>query len=249
MSHTDLEALFVEVDREIDPRCEMLLYARHDMSDEDAIAYYFDSAEYPLRHLVANLENGGVDLQSLSALDFASGYGRFTRYFVKLFGEVTAADVDPQMMNFCASRFGCDTQLSEEGGLCAELAEPRFDLTWCFSLFTHLTRGHWEQWLAALWKNVAPGGRLVFSTHGYDLFELMDPKRFAGPENQQREFVFWGSNETGGRLDAAVYGTTIVTTAFVHRQADRLPEMAAIESFPMGAFDRYHNMHVLRRAG
>jgi len=249
MSHTDLDLLFGNIDREIDPRCEMLTYSLQTMRGREAIAYYFDSAEYTFRHLVKKLDEAGVDFSRSSVLDFGSGFGRFTRYFARLFGSVTVADVDRRMLDFCRHRFDCRTVFGSQDAFPAELNGSRFDLAWCFSVFSHFTRGYWEEWLAALWQTVAPGGRLVFSTHGYDLFELMEPGRFSGAGKQDREFVFWRSNETGRRLDAAVYGTTIVTTDFVHRQAQRLPQMKAIESFPMGAFDRYHNMHVLRRAG
>ena len=241
-----LDAVVATVDRTIHPDCEMLAYARSRLeTDEAARAYFFDSAELVVRNLLDFLDSRGVDRSASSILDFASGYGRFTRYFALLFRSVSVADTEPEMLSF-NRRFGADGFLSSPRDVGATERHPgRYDVVFCFSLFTHLTEVVWSEWFRALFGLVAPRGHLVVSTHGYELFALLDPERFGA--TGQPDFTFIPVNETTGRLDPSYYGTAVVSEAFVSGVADETPGCRLVRRFGMGEFDRYHDVYAFHR--
>lgn len=76
------------------------------------------------------------------------------------------------------------------------------------SLFSHLPRYTWSRWLKALYGAVAPGGLLVFSTHGvkaadFDNVQLDD------------EGYFFAASSESTAIDEQEYGTTFTSEAFV----------------------------------
>ena len=155
--------LLERIDRTIHPRCEMYGYARTQLENKRARAYYFETAHELVVRLQAVLEEQGTVLKTSSLLDFASGYGRFTRFFVHLFREVQVSDLEPEMLAYASRRFGVDGFLSSTDP--AALSNTRrFDVVFCFSLFTHLPASVWIDWLGALAGLVNEGGLLVFST-------------------------------------------------------------------------------------
>jgi SAM-dependent methyltransferase len=155
--------LLETVDRTVDPRCEMYSYARSRLEEEPARAYYLDAAHELVEHLQTFLEEQGTILETTSLLDFASGYGRFTRFFVHLFREVQVSDLEPEMLAFSNEHFGVDGFLSSPDPA-ALPTEHRFDVVFCFSLFTHLPAAVWSDWLRAIAGLVNEGGLLIFST-------------------------------------------------------------------------------------
>jgi SAM-dependent methyltransferase len=242
-----LEEAVAKLDRTIHPDCEMFAYARTRLaSDEAATDYFFESAERVVGGLLEFLDDRGLDPGTSSILDFASGYGRFTRYFALLFERVTVADTEPAMLAF-NERFGAAGFLSPPHDTDAVKRHPgRYDVVFCFSLFTHLTEAVWPEWFGALFRLVATGGHLIVSTHGYELFALLDPERFAAPG--QPRFTFIPVNETTGRLDPSYYGTAVVSEAFVRGVAERVPQCRFVRRFGMGEFDRYHDVYAFERA-
>ena len=87
----------------------------------------------------------------------------FTRFFVQLFSEVQVSDLDPEMLAFISEHFGADGFLSSPDPT-AISSDRRFDVVFCFSLFTHLPASVWTDWLRVLSGLVNEGGLLVFST-------------------------------------------------------------------------------------
>jgi len=165
---SDEDALIDRVSRAIHPRCEMYAYAASQLGSQRASSYYFDAAHQLVAELHDFLENEGLACRTARVLDFAAGYGRFTRFFVELFAEVVASDLDPEMLAFAREEFAVDGFLSSPDP--QDLSpEPRFDLVFCFSLFTHLPESTWEPWLRRLSAFVRPGGWLVFSTRSFGL--------------------------------------------------------------------------------
>ncbi len=232
--------------RVIHPKCEMNKYARQMLqSDEQATEYYFQSAEFLICNLVKYFEEEAVDSKNMTILDFASGYGRFTRYFVRLFKQVTVADLEPEMLDFCKNEFGADGFLSSaKNTLAIEEHSRRYDVVFCFSLFTHLRQDFWKDWFEKLYSLVAPNGYFIISTQGYKLFAKVDPTRFGSPEQQKEKFLYLSGNETNGRLDAQVYGTSVVKEEFVLQVASRVKNIRLKRKFEMGEFDQYHDIFI-----
>lgn len=232
----------------VSTRDEMFNYARTRLSsDEAAKNYYMRTGHEVARGLVGALETQGLVPGELDLLEFAAGYGRVTRWLKPHFRSLKVSDLEQDMLDFHRRSFGLDGFLSAlDPAALADHAE-RFDVILVFSLFTHLSRADWLEWLATLARLLRPGGHLVISTHGYPLFAELKPDEYGDPATWTEDFVFWETNETCGRLDPAVYGCNIVTDRFVLDAVSRLGNFSIVQHFPKGNLDRYHDMYVIRR--
>ena len=180
-------------------------------------------------------------LQTGSVLEFASGHGRFTRHLVKAIGaeRVTVSDVVPDAVAFSQSTFGVPGLVSHAQPEAVHW--PRtYELVFVLSLFSHLPRGSWSRWLARLWDAVAPGGLLVFSTHG------VEAARRAGVALDDSGYFFAASSESNA-IDAQEYGTAFTSEAFVRQQVGALMGEAALAHFAPVWFWNHQDAWVLRR--
>src|SRR5258706_6729105 len=204
-----------EIDLAVDSRDEMLEFLlRANRGDRDsALFQYFWSGSSIAGSLVQVLRwrFGGVsDLGRVqSLLDFASGYGRVTRFLVRAVpaARVWVADVYAGGVRFQAERFGVHGVVSAirpEDFACAE----RFDVILVTSLFTHLPQERFVDWLRVLLGLLNPGGLLAFSAHSPEVLP-------AGEEMPANGFLFAPTSESGS-LDTCDYGSTWVTADFVH---------------------------------
>ena len=158
-------------------------------------------------------------LRTKSVLEFASGHGRFTRHLVKALGaeRVVANDVVVDSVEFARKTFGV------EGFVSPSVPEQvqwnqQHDLVFVLSLFTHLPASTWSRWLRRIFDMVAPGGVLVFTTHGA---EAVRKQNVTLDENG---YFFVASSESNA-IDGPEYGTTFTSEAFVRaRIAETLPE-------------------------
>ena len=180
-------------------------------------------------------------LQLGSVLEFASGHGRFTRHLVKAIGaeRVTVSDVVRDAVAFSQSTFGVTGLVSHAQPEAVHW--PRtYELVFVLSLFSHLPRGSWSRWLARLWDAVAPGGLLVFSTHG------VEAARRAGVALDDSGYFFAASSESNA-IDAQEYGTAFTSEAFVRQQVGALMGEAALTHFAPVWFWNHQDAWVLRR--
>jgi hypothetical protein len=174
-----------------------------------------------LSELMLVLESVGRALTRVgSFLEFAAGFGRFTRHLARVLpGKVTVADVQPGSVEFLKERFGVEgfhSSLDPE----ALRVPGRYEVVFVLSMFTHLPPRRWQAWLEALFEAVAPGGVLVFTVHNEA------HGRELGVTYAADGTHFIASSESSS-LDAGAYGTTFTTRAFVEREvASALPGRA-----------------------
>lgn len=226
------------------------------ISDQDDIFGFFrghHSSRNPLRDYLADgwrtlaelmLLLEAVDqplLKTGRVLEFASGHGRFTRHLVKALGpsRVEVSDVVPSAVEFARNTFSVNGFLSTS--VPEEVRWPgKYDLVFVLSLFSHLPRATWSRWLEALYQAVAPGGLLVFSTHGlkaadFDHVELDD------------EGYFFAASSESNAIDQHEYGTTFTSPSFVMARieetvgTDRLVHHAPVH------FWNHQDAYVLRK--
>lgn len=205
------------IDLAIDGRDEMLAFLReaHRGDRDSALFQYFQSGESIARCLGQILRWRFGDLERIHGLlDFASGYGRVTRFLVR---EVPAervwvADVYAEGVRFQAERFGVHAVVSSirpQDFACAE----RFDAILVTSLFTHLPEERFVAWLRVLLGLLNPGGLLAFSAHSPEVLP-------SGVEMPASGFLFMPTSESGS-LDTSDYGSTWVTEGFVRSALER----------------------------
>jgi SAM-dependent methyltransferase len=147
-------------------------------------------------------------------LDFASGYGRVTRFLVREVPpeRVWVADVYAGGVRFQEERFGVHgivSTIRPEDFACAE----RFDAILVTSLFTHLPDERFVAWLRVLLGLLAPGGMLAFSAHSPQVL----PPGVTMPEGG----IFFAETSESDSLAKSDYGSTWVTEGFVRSALDR----------------------------
>ena len=205
------------VDLAVDARDEMLafLVEAHRGDRERALFHYFQSGASIADSLGQVLRwRFGEPVNVERLLDFASGYGRVTRFLVREVPpeRISVADVYADGVRFQAERFGVHglvSTLRPEDFVCGE----RFDAILVTSLFTHLPEERFVAWLRALLGLLNPGGLLAFSAHSPEVL----PTGVAMPA---RGFCFAANSESGS-LDTCDYGSTWVTEAFVRQALER----------------------------
>ncbi|HEY4593196.1 MAG TPA: class I SAM-dependent methyltransferase, partial [Thermoanaerobaculia bacterium] len=201
----------------IDARDEMLgfLVGSCEGDRDRALFGYFrsgasiaDSLGQGLRWRFGSLERMG------KILDFASGYGRVTRFLVRDVPpeRVWVADVYADGVRFQEERLGVRGLVSTirpEDFACAE----RFDAILVTSLFTHLPEERFVAWLRVLLGLLAPGGMLAFSAHSPEVLPLGVPMPDTG--------IHFQETSESGSLAKSDYGSTWVTEEFVRSALDR----------------------------
>lgn len=206
------------VNCEIHPNDEIFRFFYHHPSSGNPVRDYLADGWRTLSELMVLLE--WVDrplMRTGSFLEFACGYGRFTRHLARFLDgrRIHAADVMPGSAAFVRERFGvlAFDSSSDPGAL--ELPGT-FDVVFVLSLFSHLPATTWRRWLARLFEGVAPDGVLVFSTHGAGF-----AARHGVPLDSSG-YHFIASSESDS-LDGHEYGTTFTSEAFVRDAVAGLP--------------------------
>jgi SAM-dependent methyltransferase len=206
-----------EVDLAIDARDEMLafLLAASEGDRDRALATYFRSGlaiADAFGQVLAWRFGGPEGVGRL--LDFASGYGRVSRFLLRGLPRerVWVADVYPEAVRFQEERFGVRGLVSTVDPAAFSCAE-RFDAVLVTSLFTHLPEERFVGWLAALAGLLRPGGLLAWSVHDQ---EVLAP----GVDLPAGGILFEELSESGS-LAARDYGSSWVSESFVRAAALR----------------------------
>jgi SAM-dependent methyltransferase len=199
----------------IDPRDDIYrFFATHPLA-ANPVREYLSDGWRTLAELALMLE--GLDrplTKQRSVLEFASGFGRFTRHLVNaLPGRVTCSDIQPGSVDFVRDEFGAKGFHSASDVEALQIP-GEYDLVFVLSLFTHLPPQRWEAWLRKLFAAVAPGGALVFSIHNEAY------GREQGVAYGNHGHYFMASSESPS-LGADNYGTTFTTRAFVDQAIAR----------------------------
>ncbi len=230
------------LDARIDPQDDVYRFFNGHGTWSSPMRDYLADGWRTLAELMLLLERAGQPLAGCDAvLEFASGHGRFTRHLVKAIGaeRVTVSDVVPGAVSFSTAHFGVRGLLSAADP--RQVRWPRrYDLVFVLSLFSHLPLASWSRWLSTLWQAVAPGGLLVFSTHGEYAAQRADVMLDAAG------YHFVAESESSA-IDAQQYGTAYTSAAFVQAQLAACAPQAILCEMAPAWFWSHQDAFVLRR--
>lgn len=188
---------------------EMFIFTLGQSRDRDqAIRHYMRTGKEVLDGVkqVVKWKFGGFDRLD-SFLDFACGYGRFTRFLVnKLSAErVWVSDISTAAVRFQEEQFhvhGVVSALLPDN----VIFDRRFDCVFVLSLLTHLPETTFIPWLRKLFNLMNADGVLIFTVHDESL----------RPGLKMPESGFWfEENSEIDTISKSDYGTAVVSEAFV----------------------------------
>jgi SAM-dependent methyltransferase len=199
----------------IDERDDIFKFFAAHPSSLNPFRDYLSDGWRTLSELLLLLEAVDKPLLKMNAvLEFAAGFGRFTRHLVGAIpGKVTCSDVLPGSVEFLQREFGVKAFASSHHPQDLQL-KPEYDLIFVLSLFTHLPAHMWAPWLQALAAGLAPGGLLVFSTHNEEDAVVRHGVRF-----DKSDMHFIATSESPS-IDGEVYGTIFTTRGYVERAVE-----------------------------
>lgn len=209
---------------------------------DSAIKYYFYDGLKSATQLCALIKEMHFDKKlPLHMLEFASGYGCVTRHLnSSLPGwDSTACDIHAKAVEFNQGTLGAKAIISRDDPR-DFVAPERYTLVFALSFFSHMPRSTWSHWLVALYKAVAPGGALIFTTQG-----RKSVKFFGDPDLDASGYWFRHDSEQKD-LDVATYGQTIVSEEFVRREINQWLGREA-DMFHEGFWWGHQDCYVIRK--
>lgn len=151
--------------------CELLRKVSSHISPGDGMyqgdgAHYFKVGLSAIRCIDEALEGANLT-GALTILDLPCGSGRVMRFLRQRFpdAEITACELEPGPVEFCVRTFQAVPAFSSLNLDQVSLGK-KFDLVWCGSLVTHLNESGIVALLRLFQRHLAPGGLMIFSTHG-----------------------------------------------------------------------------------
>jgi hypothetical protein len=160
----------------------------------------------------------GRRIEDISGLlEFASGYGRVTRFLVTTLDpkRIWVADVSADALEINSTCFGTTARLAQgrpEDFQC----ERQFEVVFAGMIFSHFSTDLWVSWLRRLYELVEPSGLLIFSTMGPELLPSDADSHLIDEDG----FWFMPENETAGRLDVEGYGNTFVSEGWINKRIE-----------------------------
>ena len=150
-----------------------------------------------------------------SFLDFACGYGRFTRFLIQEMPpeKIWVSDIYANAVKFQTEYLGVNGIVST-GKPENYLIERKFDCILANSFFSHMPERTFTNWLQNLYDLLTPNGILMFSVHDECLLE-------PHIEMSAKGILFSPQSESQS-LDKEEYGTTYVTEKFVRELVEKV---------------------------
>ncbi len=178
---------------------------------EDALRVYFEDGRQSAARLTELVREFLPQRPKPRLLEFASGYGCLTRYFVNdpTFFQTTACDIHAEAVDFIRDALGTRAVLSNREPGKLDLGGEQFDVVFALSFFSHIPPTTFAHWLNRLLDAVADGGLLIFTTHGRSgqaaiNLQTLGPDGYCfNPISEQKDLP---TNE---------YGTMVVTPYYV----------------------------------
>ncbi|MFD3300191.1 methyltransferase domain-containing protein [Aquipseudomonas alcaligenes] len=169
------------------------------------------------------------------AVDFGSGWGRYTRFMLKYVhpDNLYGLEVNSAMVEHCRKSFGMANFIKVESYPPCDLRDNLVDLVFGYSVFSHLAPACANAWIEEFARIMRPGGLLLMTTQGRTFIDYCRniresgnrshpwfvslAKAFADTEQAYRdydagEFLHYGEGQYGGS-----YGESLIPRGYVEK--------------------------------
>jgi len=193
--------------------------------------YYFSAGLSAIECIKRALATAHVTPESI--LDLPCGHGRVCRMLSAAYpaAHLTVCDLDRDGVDFCASEFAAEPLYSNDD-LPTIAVGRHFDLIWCGSLFTHLDRDRWPEFLGFFADHLSEDGVLVFTTHGRQPIQWMLNGVYEyGLSRDEQETLMAAYDRHGfGFVSPAnqAFGISLSSVVFVCTQLERFSSIRLI---------------------
>ncbi|SFQ18844.1 class I SAM-dependent methyltransferase [Parafilimonas terrae] len=234
-----------------------LSVSKHDYMYQFLKQHYNDSSKAYIEYITSGAhmmnilmniakQTGKPFYKTKAFLDFASGYGRLTRYTSELINpkQIWISDIKQGAVEFQVEKFGVNGILSSEDPDAFHLTK-QFDLIFVGSLFSHLPDETFGRWLQRIYDLLNDDGLLIFTVHDQSLKENL----FL----QKQNIVFVPVSEEvnllskDGCLPGTQYGMTYVSEDYVNAQIQNLkPKPMQYRRFKKGMWE-LQDLYIISR--
>lgn len=212
---------------------------RFRVSERAALEPFFTVGRDACRNIERCLLETGVPLETFrSILDFGCGCGRITLWMARHMAagaELHGTDTDAEAIAWCRDhvpgRFATNAPLPP-----LEYSDSTFDLIYAVSVFTHLDEERQVQWLDELRRVLKPGGTLLFSVHGEQVWKRVVRRRDHVAILHEHGFLFNRSAKMSG-ICPDWYHTSYHTREYVMTRIGALFEATTYIPGGMGVQD------------
>jgi len=161
-------------------------------------------------------------------LDFGCGCGRVLRFFKPTASQtINGTDIDNESIAWCQQYLITIANFNTNHDL-PPLHYPNnyFDFVYSISVFTHLPEDMQFQWLSELKRVLKPGGFLITTTHGEQLFPAELPEALT--QLKQQGFYYLKGSGTNGLPD--FYQTAFHTHTYIENNWSRYFKILNIQT-------------------
>lgn len=186
--------------------------------------------------LLSQLAKHGLTLSDDSvAVDFGSGWGRYTRFMLKYVhpDNLYGLEVNPAMVEHCRKAFGMANFLKVETLPPCPLRNGLVDLVFGYSVLSHLAPHCADAWISEFARITKPGGLVLMTTQGRSFIDFCRgvresgdrshpwfislSKAFINSEQAYRDydagqFLHFGEGQYGG-----TYGESLIPKGYIGR--------------------------------
>ena len=175
-----------------------------------------------------------------SILEFAAGYGRVSRHLADL--TLTASDIHGEAIRLLRNKLGIRAIASSPSPEDFK-ADQIFDFIFVLSLFSHLPEALFRPWLVALIDCLAPGGFIMFTTHGEVAAQKVPVLKEALSSGTGFGYVVHSDQAD---LSPEIYGSNIATRDYVTGIIDSI-DTISLHSFTPGAWWELEDEWIVKR--
>jgi SAM-dependent methyltransferase len=169
------------------------------------------------------------------AVDFGSGWGRYTRFLLKYVhpDNLYGLEVHPRMVEHCRKSFGMGNFLKVESFPPCDLRDRLIDLVFGYSVFSHLSPDCADAWIDEFARILRPGGLVLMTTQGRTFVEYC--RKIRESDDRSHEWHTWLADsfvdaetslkdyDAGGFLHAGhgqyggTYGESLVSKGYIEK--------------------------------